>query len=48
MRPPRQSIPASATRPALWQGAFTVLFGAHWAERLRLAYEAEAGRAIDP
>ena len=25
-----------------------VLFGADWAERLRLAYEAEAGRAIDP
>jgi aminoglycoside phosphotransferase (APT) family kinase protein len=25
-----------------------VLFGAHWAERLRLAYEAEAGRAVDP
>ncbi len=25
-----------------------VLFGAHWAERLRLAYEAEAGRAMDP
>jgi Ser/Thr protein kinase RdoA (MazF antagonist) len=97
-------IPASATRPALWQAAFAVLrqqapepatcfihrdfqhfnllwrrgrltgvvdwatsctgpadfdarhfrlnlavlFGANWAERLRLAYEAEAGRAIDP
>jgi len=26
----------------------TVLFGADWAERLRLAYEAEAGRAVDP
>ena len=25
-----------------------VLFGADWAERLRLAYEAGAGRAIDP
>lgn len=25
-----------------------VLFGADWAERLRLAYEAEAGRAMDP
>ena len=25
-----------------------VLFGADWAERLRLAYEAEAGRAVDP
>jgi aminoglycoside phosphotransferase (APT) family kinase protein len=25
-----------------------VLFGADWAERLRLAYEAEAGRGIDP
>jgi aminoglycoside phosphotransferase (APT) family kinase protein len=25
-----------------------VLFGADWAERLRLDYEAEAGRAIDP
>ncbi|HTX85703.1 MAG TPA: aminoglycoside phosphotransferase family protein [Streptosporangiaceae bacterium] len=25
-----------------------VLFGADWAERLRLAYEAEAGRPIDP
>jgi hypothetical protein len=25
-----------------------VLFGADWAERLRLAYEAEAGGAIDP
>jgi aminoglycoside phosphotransferase (APT) family kinase protein len=25
-----------------------VLFGADWAERLRLAYEAEAGRLIDP
>lgn len=25
-----------------------VLFGADWAERLRLAYEAEIGRAIDP
>jgi aminoglycoside phosphotransferase (APT) family kinase protein len=25
-----------------------VMFGADWAERLRLAYEAEAGRAIDP
>jgi aminoglycoside phosphotransferase (APT) family kinase protein len=97
-------IPASATRPALWEAAFgilrqqapepatcfihrdfqhfnllwqrgrltsvvdwarsctgpadfdtghcrlnlAVLFGADWAERLRLAYEAEAGRAIDP
>jgi hypothetical protein len=25
-----------------------VLFGADWAERFRLAYQAEAGRAIDP
>ena len=25
-----------------------VLFGADWAERFRLAYEAEAGRAVDP
>jgi hypothetical protein len=25
-----------------------VVFGADWAERLRLAYEAEAGRAVDP
>ncbi len=25
-----------------------VLFGAGWAERFRLAYEAEAGRAVDP
>jgi aminoglycoside phosphotransferase (APT) family kinase protein len=25
-----------------------VLFGADWAERVRLAYEAEAGRAMDP
>jgi aminoglycoside phosphotransferase (APT) family kinase protein len=25
-----------------------VLFGADWAERLRLAYEAEAGRSVDP
>ena len=25
-----------------------VLFGAHWAERLRLAYEAEAGRSTEP
>lgn len=25
-----------------------VLFGAHWAERFRLAYEAEAGRVVDP
>ncbi|MGH3390273.1 MAG: aminoglycoside phosphotransferase family protein [Actinomadura sp.] len=97
-------IPASATRPAVWEAAFgilrqrasehatcfihrdfqpfnllwrrgrltgvvdwagsctgpadfdaghcrlnlAVLFGADWAERLRLAYEAEAGRAIDP
>ena len=97
-------IPASATRPALWEAAFdvlrqqapepatcfihrdlqhfnllwqrgrltgvvdwatartgpaefdighcrlnlAVLFGADWAERLRLAYEAEAGRAVDP
>ena len=97
-------IPVSATRPAVWEGAFgilrqqapepatcfihrdfqhfnllwrrgrlagvvdwttsctgpadfdaghcrlnlAVLFGADWAERLRLAYEAEAGRAIDP
>jgi len=97
-------IPASATRPAVWEAAFgilrqqapepatcfihrdfqlfnllwrrgrltgvvdwtrsctgpadfdtghcrlnlAVMFGAHWAERLRLAYEAEAGRAIDP
>jgi aminoglycoside phosphotransferase (APT) family kinase protein len=97
-------IPASATRPAVWESAFgilrqqapepaicfihrdfqhfnllwlrglltgvvdwtrsctgpadfdvghcrlnvAVLFGADWAERLRLAYEAEAGRAIDP
>jgi len=98
------AIPASATRPAVWEAAFAilrqqapepatcflhrdyqpfnllwrrgrltgvvdwtrsctgpadfdtghcrlnlaVLFGADWAERLRLAYEAEAGRAIDP
>jgi aminoglycoside phosphotransferase (APT) family kinase protein len=97
-------IPASATRPAVWEAAFgilrqqapepatcfihhdfqhfnllwrrgrltgvvdwttsctgpasldtghcrlnlAVLFGADWAERFRLAYEAEAGRAIDP
>ena len=97
-------IPASATRPAVWEAAFgilrqqapepatcfihrdfqlfnllwwrgrltgvvdwarsctgpadfdighcrlnlAVMFGADWAERLRLAYEAEAGRAIDP
>jgi Ser/Thr protein kinase RdoA (MazF antagonist) len=97
-------VPASATRPALWNAAFAVLrqqapeptacfihhdyqhfnmlwrrgrltgvvdwtssctgpasfdtghcrlnlavlFGADWAERLRLAYQAEAGRAIDP
>jgi aminoglycoside phosphotransferase (APT) family kinase protein len=97
-------IPASATRPAVWEAAFgilrqqapepatcfihrdfqpfnllwrrgrltgvvdwarsctgpadfdvghcrlnlAVLFGADWAERLRLAYEAEAGRATDP
>jgi aminoglycoside phosphotransferase (APT) family kinase protein len=97
-------IPASATRPAVWEAAFgilrqqapepatcfihrdfqhfnllwrrgrltgvvdwttsctgpadfdaghcrlnlAVLFGADWAERLRLAYEAEAGRAVDP
>jgi aminoglycoside phosphotransferase (APT) family kinase protein len=97
-------IPASATRPAVWEAAFdilrqeapepatcfihrdfqlfnllwrrgqltgvvdwtrsctgpadfdlghcrlnlAVLFGADWAERLRLAYEAEAGRLIDP
>jgi hypothetical protein len=25
-----------------------ILFGSDWAERLRLAYEAEAGRAVDP
>ena len=25
-----------------------VLFGADWAERFRLAYEAEAGRAVHP
>lgn len=25
-----------------------VLFGARWAERLRVAYEAEAGRVVDP
>ena len=97
-------IPASATRPAVWEAAFgilrrqapepatcfihrdfqlfnllwrrgrltgvvdwatsctgpadfdvghcrldlAVLFGADWAERLRLAYDAEAGRAVDP
>lgn len=97
-------IPASATRPAVWEAAFgilrqqppepatcfihrdfqhfnllwqrgrltgvvdwtrsctgpadfdvghcrlnlAVLFGADWAERFRLAYEADAGRAIDP
>jgi aminoglycoside phosphotransferase (APT) family kinase protein len=97
-------VPASATRPALWEAAFdvlrqqapepatrfihrdlqhfnllwrrgrltgvvdwatscigpadfdlghcrlnlAVLFGADWAERLRFAYEAEAGRAVDP
>jgi aminoglycoside phosphotransferase (APT) family kinase protein len=97
-------IPASATRPAVWEAAFGILrqqapepatcfihrdlqpfnllwrrgrltgvvdwarsctgpadfdvghcrlnlaamFGADWAERLRLAYEAEAGRAVDP
>jgi aminoglycoside phosphotransferase (APT) family kinase protein len=97
-------VPASATRPALWEAAFAimrqqapepatrfihgdfqhfnvlwrrgrltgvvdwtgsctgpadidvghcrlnlaVLFGADWAERLRLAYEAEAGRTVDP
>lgn len=98
------AVPTSATRPALWEAAFSVLrqqapqpvtrfihrdfqhfnflwrrgrltgvvdwtgscdgpadfdvghcrlnlavlFGAQWAERLRLAYEAEAGRAVDP
>jgi aminoglycoside phosphotransferase (APT) family kinase protein len=97
-------VPASATRPAVWEAAFGILrqqpperaaclihrdfqhfnllwrrgrltgvvdwatsctgpadfdighcrlnlaalFGADWAERLRLAYEAEAGRAVDP
>jgi aminoglycoside phosphotransferase (APT) family kinase protein len=97
-------IPASATRPAVWEAAFAILrqqapepatcfihrdfqhfnllwrrgrltgvvdwtksctgpadfdtghcrlnlailFGADWAERLRLAYEAETGRAVDP
>ena len=97
-------VPASATRPALWESAFdilrqpapepatcfihhdfqhfnllwqrgrltgvvdwaeactgpadydtghcrlnlAVLFGADWAERMRLAYEAETGRAVDP
>jgi aminoglycoside phosphotransferase (APT) family kinase protein len=101
---PDRVIPASATRPALWEAAFAVLrqqppepatrfihrdfqhfnllwrhgrltgvvdwttscsgppdfdaghcrlnlavlFGAPWAERLRLAYEAAAGRAVDP
>jgi aminoglycoside phosphotransferase (APT) family kinase protein len=25
-----------------------VLFGADWAERFRLAYQAEAGRSVDP
>ncbi len=101
---PAPAIPASATRPAVWEAAFgilrrqapepatcfihrdfqpfnllwrrgrltgvvdwtrsctgpgefdvghcrlnlAVLFGADWAERLRLAYEAEAGRAVDP
>jgi hypothetical protein len=29
-------------------GPFEERIGADWAERLRLAYEAEAGRAIDP
>jgi Phosphotransferase enzyme family len=101
---PAPVVPASATRPAVWEAAFhtlrqrapeppacfihrdlqhfnllwrrgrltgvvdwatsctgpadfdighcrlnlAVLFGADWAERLRLAYEAEAGRAVDP
>jgi aminoglycoside phosphotransferase len=101
---PDPVIPASATRPAVWEAAFgvlgqqapepatcfihrdlqhfnllwrrgrltgivdwatscigpadfdaghcrlnlAVLFGAGWAERLRLAYEAAAGRAVDP
>lgn len=44
---------ASCTGPADFDAGhcrlnLAVLFGADWAERLRLAYEAEAGRAVDP